>query len=320
MSRCPKLVAMANDSLREAFGRALVKYANEYPNMIVLDGDVAGGTGAHNFRTHYPSRFIQCGIAEQNMVSMAGGMASIGLIPVVTTFSVFLLRAYEQARLSIAYPNLNAKLVGSHPGLDVGPDGSSAQCLEDLAVFRAMPNMSVISPCDPLEIEQATKFILDFDGPIYMRTGRSAIESFLGEDYRFEFGKGKILKDGNDIALFGCGVTTGRNIKVAEKLSLRGINAMVVNLSTIKPIDKEIIAYSAQKTKKIISVEDHNIYGGLGSAIAEVLVEECPTPMKIIGVKDLPGQSGEPEELSEHYGLSVTKIYEQAITFLEGTR
>ena len=319
MSRSSTTVHIANDSLREAFGRALVKYANDYPNMVVLDGDIAGGTGSHHFRTHHPSRFIQCGIAEQNMVSMAGGMASLGLIPVVTTFSVFLLRAYEQARLSIAYPKLNAKLVGSHPGLDVGPDGSSAQCLEDLAVFRAMPNMNVISPCDPLEIEQATKFILDFEGPIYMRTGRSPIASFLDKDYKFEFGKGKILRNGSDLALFGCGVTTGRNMQVAEKLSRNGISAMVVNLSTIKPIDKEIIVFSAQKTKKIISVEDHNIYGGLGSAIAEVLVEECPTPMKIIGVKDLPGQSGEPEELSEFYGLSIEKIYEKAITFLEGT-
>lgn len=317
MSRSPKLIGMANDSLREAFGRALVKYAEDFPNMVVLDADVAGGTGAHHFRTQYSDRFIQCGIAEQNMVSMAGGLASIGLLPVVTTFSVFLLRAYEQARLSISYPKLNVKLVGSHPGLDVGPDGSSAQCLEDLAVFRAMPNMSVISPCDPTEIEQATRFILEFDGPVYMRTGRSSIERFLDDSYSFEFGKGKILKDGNDLTLFGCGVTTGRNLKVAEKLSSLGIRAMVVNISTIKPIDKEVIVYSAQKTKKIISVEDHNIYGGLGSAIAEVLVQECPTPMKIIGVHDQPGRSGEPEELSEYYGISVEKIYQKAISFLE---
>ena len=303
MNKAPDLLGSSGDSLREACGKALTKIALDYPSVVVLDADIAGGTGMHHFRKAFPDRFIQCGIAEQNMMAMAGGIAATGLIPVVTTFAVFMLRAIEQARLSIAYANMNVKIVASHPGLDVGPDGASAQCLEDLACFRSISNMVVLSPCDPLEIEQATKAILDYEGPVYMRTGRSDAQRILGDDYQFEIGKGKILKDGTDITIMGCGVTTDRALHAANFLEKEGVSARVVNMSTIKPIDSDLIIQCANETKGIVTVEDHNIFGGLGSAVAEVLVQHNPVPMEFVGVQDSFGESGEPDELAEKYEI-----------------
>jgi len=303
MNKAPDLLGSSGDSLREACGKALTKIALDYPSVVVLDADIAGGTGMHHFRKAFPDRFIQCGIAEQNMMAMAGGIAATGLIPVVTTFAVFMLRAIEQARLSIAYANMNVKIVASHPGLDVGPDGASAQCLEDLACFRSISNMVVLSPCDPLEMEQATKAILDYEGPVYMRTGRSDAQRILGDDYQFEIGKGKILKDGTDITIMGCGVTTDRALHAANFLEKEGVSARVVNMSTIKPIDSDLIIQCANETKGIVTVEDHNIFGGLGSAVAEVLVQHNPVPMEFVGVQDSFGESGEPDELAEKYEI-----------------
>jgi len=303
MNKAPDLLGSSGDSLREACGKALTKIALDYPSVVVLDADIAGGTGMHHFRKAFPDRFIQCGIAEQNMMAMAGGIAATGLIPVVTTFAVFMLRAIEQARLSIAYANMNVKIVASHPGLDVGPDGASAQCLEDLACFRSISNMVVLSPCDPLEIEQATKAILDYEGPVYMRTGRSDAQRILGDDYQFEIGKGKILKDGTDITIMGCGVTTDRALHAANFLEKEGVSARVVNMSTIKPIDSDLIIQCANETKGIVTVEDHNIFGGLGSAVSEVLVQHNPVPMEFVGVQDSFGESGEPDELAEKYEI-----------------
>ena len=303
MNKAPDLLGSSGDSLREACGKALTKIALDYPSVVVLDADIAGGTGMHHFRKAFPDRFIQCGIAEQNMMAMAGGIAATGLIPVVTTFAVFMLRAIEQARLSIAYANMNVKIVASHPGLDVGPDGASAQCLEDLACFRSISNMVVLSPCDPLEMEQATKAILDYEGPVYMRTGRSDAQRILGDDYQFEIGKAKILKDGSDVTIMGCGVTTGRALESAKLLEMDGISARVVNMSTIKPIDKEMIIKCADETNGIVTAEDHNIFGGLGSAVAEVLVQNNPVPMEFVGVQDSFGESGEPDELAGKYKI-----------------
>lgn len=303
MSKAPALLGSSGDSLREACGKELTKIAPDYPNVVVLDADIAGGTGMHHFRKAFPDRFIQCGIAEQNMMAMAGGLAATGLIPIVTTFAIFMLRAIEQARLSIAYANMNVKIVASHPGLDVGPDGASAQCLEDLACYRSLPNMVVLSPCDPLEVEQATKAILEYEGPVYMRTGRSDTQRILDENYQFVIGKGVILKEGNDITIMGCGVTTGRALHAAELLGKEGISVRVVNMSTIKPIDAELIIKCAEETKGIVTAEDHNIFGGLGSAVAEVLVQNKPVPMELIGVKDSFGESGEPDELAEKYEI-----------------
>ena len=317
MSKAPVLLGSSGDSLREACGKELTKIAPDYPNVVVLDADIAGGTGMHHFRKTFPDRFIQCGIAEQNMMAMAGGLAATGLIPVVTTFAVFMLRAIEQARLSIAYANMNVKIVGSHPGLDVGPDGASAQCLEDLACYRSIPNMVVLSPCDPLEVEQATKAILDYEGPVYMRTGRSDAQRILGEDYQFEIGKAKILKDGTNVTVMGCGVTTGRALEAAKLLEMDGISVRVVNMSTIKPIDSDMVIKCADETKGIVTVEDHNIFGGLGSAVAEVLVQHNPVPMEFVGVQDSFGESGEPDELAEKYGIDHKAIIKNVHQLLE---
>src|ERR1700749_4738432 len=232
----PALIGTSGDSLREAFGKALSALADEFPKVVVLDADIAGGTGRHHFRQSNPQRFLQFGIAEQNMMAAAGGLAATGLIPVVTTFAVFCLRAVEQARLSIAYSGRNAKIVASHPGLDVGPDGGSAQSLEDMAAFRAIPGMTVISPADPIEMSKATRAILEFEGPVYMRTGRSPSRRIFGDDHVFEIGKGQIIRDGTDVTLVACGVEVARALYAAELLAAEAISARVVNMATIKPI------------------------------------------------------------------------------------
>lgn len=300
----PALIGSSGDSLREAFGKTLVQLAPRYPNFVVFDADIAGGTGVHHFRKAYPNRFFQFGIAEQNMMAAAGGFASTGVIPFVTTFAVFCLRALEQARLSIAYARRNVKIVASHPGLDTGPDGGSAQALEDLAAFRAIPGMVVVSPADPLEIEQATEAILNYDGPVYMRSGRSKTRRILPPDYRFELGKGRMVRDGADVTIVACGVEVARALDAADLLSKDGIAARVVNMSTLKPLDTELLVRCAHETGCFVTAEDHNIYGGLGSAVAEALAQTKPCPIEMIGVRDTFGESGEPDELAEKYGLT----------------
>ncbi len=317
MIKKPVLIGSSGDSLREACGKELTRVAHDYPNVVVLDADIAGGTGMHHFKKAFPDRFIQCGIAEQNMMAMAGGLAATGLIPIVTTFAIFMLRSIEQARLSIAYADMNVKIVASHPGLDVGPDGASAQCLEDLACYRSIPNMVVLSPCDPLEIEQATKAMLDYEGPVYMRTGRSNAQRILGENYQFEIGKAKIIKEGIDITIIGCGVTTGRALEAAKLLTKDGISVRVVNMSTIKPIDSDMVIKCANETKGIVTVEDHSIIGGLGSAVAEVVVHHKLIPMEFVGVEDTFGESGEPNELAEKYGIDYNAIINAAYKLLK---
>jgi transketolase len=304
----PTLIGSTGDSLREAFGKALSEIAPDYPNLVVLDADVAGGTGVHNFRKAHPDKFVQCGIAEQNMMAAAGGLAAVGMLPVVTGFAVFLTRAYEQARLSIAYAGRNAKIVASHPGLDVGPDGASAQAFEDLAAFRAIPGMTVISPADPVEMKLATRAVLDFNGPVYMRTGRSGAKRIFGEDHVFEIGKGQIVRHGKDVTLIGCGVEVARCLEAADLLQEEGINARVVNMATIKPIDAELLTRCARETGCIVTAEDHNVYGGLGSAVAEAIVQGQPCPIEYVGIKDRFGSSGEPDELAELYGITAPFI------------
>src|SRR5271154_5026266 len=214
----PALVANS-DSLREAFGKTLSQLGDEFPKLVVLDADIAGGTGVHHFRKSHPARFLQFGIAEQNMMAAAGGLAAVGLLPVVTTFAVFCLRALEQARLSIAYAGRNVKIVASHPGLDVGPDGGSAQALEDMAAFRAIPGMTVISPADATEMALATRAMLEFDGPVYMRTGRSPAPRIFGKEHQFEIGKGRIVRDGDDVTIVACGVEVARAVEAASMLA-----------------------------------------------------------------------------------------------------
>jgi len=311
-AEAPALIGTSGDSLREAFGKALSGLANEFPKLVVLDADIAGGTGVHHFRKSHPARFLQFGIAEQNMMAAAGGLAAVGLLPVVTTFAVFCLRAIEQARLSLAYARRNAKIVASHPGLDVGPDGGSAQALEDLAAFRAIPGMIVISPADPTETALATRAILEFDGPVYMRTGRSPARRLFGNDYRFEIGKGQVIRDGRDVTIVACGVEVARAMEAAELLAAEGIGARVVNMATIKPIDTALLKRCAKETGAIVTAEDHNIHGGLGGAVAEALAQTRPCPIEFIGVKDVFGASGEPEELAEAFGLGAGAIAKAA--------
>jgi len=290
----------------------LSELAGEFPKLVVLDADIAGGTGVHHFRKSHPDRFLQFGIAEQNMMAAAGGLAAVGLIPVVTTFAVFCLRAVEQARLSLAYARRNAKIVASHPGLDVGPDGGSAQALEDIAAFRAIPGMTVISPADPLEMAQATRAILEFDGPVYMRTGRSPARRLFGAGHKFEIGKGEILRNGKHVTIVACGVEVARALDAAEMLGQENISARVVNMATIKPIDAKLLARCARETGAIVTAEDHNIHGGLGGAVAEALAATTPCPIEFVGMKDEFGASGEPDELAEHFGLSASFIAEAA--------
>jgi transketolase len=312
MKEAPALIGSSGDSLREAFGKALSGLADEFPKVVVLDADIAGGTGVHHFRKSHPERLLQFGIAEQNMMAAAGGLAATGLTPVVTTFAVFCLRAVEQARLSIAYSKRNAKIVASHPGLDVGPDGGSAQALEDLAAFRAIPSMTVISPADPVEMAQATRAILEFEGPVYMRTGRSPAKRLFGDDHKFEIGKGQIVRDGSDVTIVACGVEVARALEAAELLVADGVAARVVNMATIKPIDDHLLARCAEETGCFVTAEDHNIHGGLGSAVAEALAATRPCPIEFVGVRDVFGASGEPEELAKHYGLTAPFIAQAA--------
>jgi transketolase len=300
----PLLIASSGDSLREAFGKTLVDLAKTRSNFVVFDADIAGGTGTHHFRKAYPDRFFQFGIAEQNMMAAAGGFASTGVIPFVTTFAVFCLRCIEQVRVSIAYPRRNVKIVASHPGLDTGPDGASAQATEDLAAFRAIPGMVVVSPADPLEIRQATEAILDYDGPAYMRSGRSPSRRILAENYHFELGRGRILRDGNDVTIVACGVEVARALDAADLLNTEGISARVVNMSTLKPIDSDLLARCAAESGCFVTAEDHNIHGGLGGAVAEALAQSQPCPIEMVGVCDVFGESGEPEDISHKYGLT----------------
>jgi len=311
-SEAPALIGTSGDSLREAFGKALSSLANEFPKLVVLDADIAGGTGVHHFRKSHPQRFIQFGIAEQNMMAAAGGLAAVGLLPVVTTFAVFCLRAIEQARLSLAYAQRNAKIVASHPGIDVGPDGGSAQALEDLAAFRAIPGMTVISPADPIETALATRAILEFEGPVYMRTGRSPAKRVFGDNHRFEIGKGNIVRDGSDVTIVACGVEVARALEAAIRLADEGISARVVNMATIKPIDSELLARCAEETGAVVTAEDHNIYGGLGGAVAESLAATRPCPIEFVGLNDTFGASGEPEELAEYFRISAPFIAQAA--------
>ncbi len=308
MTETPELIGMAGDSLREAFGKALSEMGEFYPEFVVLDADIAGGTGTHHFRKSHPHRFYQCGIAEQNMMAMAGGMAAVGIPVFATTFAVFCLRALEQIRLSIAYSRRNVKIVASHPGLDVGPDGASAQCLEDLAAFRAVPGMTVLSPADPTEVARATRALLEHQGPVYMRTGRSPARRLPGTDEPFKIGQATVLAHGRDVTIVACGNMVAQSLDAASELEREGISAQVVNMATIKPIDEKKILECARKTGCFVTAEDHNILGGLGSAVCEVLARNHPCPVELIGVPDCFGESGEPEDLFKKYRMSAPGI------------
>ena len=304
---------MASIATRDAYGEALAELGAVNENIVVLEADLSKSTKTSDFKKVYPERHFNMGIAEQNMLGVAAGFAAAGKIPFASSFAVFATgRAYDQIRNSIAYPNLNVKIAATHAGLTVGEDGGSHQMLEDIALMRALPNMTVIVPADGIETKQAVKAAAEYEGPVYIRMGRPKVPVLFDENYTFEIGKGVMLKEGTDVTLVGTGIMVSKAVEAAELLAAEGISAAVVNISTIKPLDAELIIAQAQKTGAIVTCEEHNIYGGLGSAVAEVLVENCPVPMARVGVADKFGESGLPDELLEKYGLSAANIAAQA--------
>ncbi len=290
--------------MRDAFGKALVELAAVRDDFVVLDADVAGGTGTYHFREAYPERFIQCAIAEQNMFSMAAGLAESGIIPIVTCYAVFAsMRALEQARNSIAYPDFNVKIAASHLGLDVGPDGATHQALEDISIYRAIPNMTVVSPADQHELRAVLPHILDNHGPLYLRTGRSPLPDVFDADSKFEPGKAQRLAEGKDCTIMAVGVMVHRAVAAAKQLAAEGISCRVLNMSWLKPMDEEAVIKAAKETGAVVSCEDHNKYGGLGGAIMEIVCENHPVPVERVAINDVFGSSGEPEDLAREYGL-----------------
>ena len=308
---------MASIATRDAYGEALAELGAVNENIVVLEADLSKSTKTSDFKKVYPERHFNMGIAEQNMLGVAAGFAAAGKIPFASSFAVFATgRAYDQIRNSIAYPNLNVKIAATHAGLTVGEDGGSHQMLEDIALMRALPNMTVIVPADGIETKQAIKAAAEYEGPVYIRMGRPKVPVLFDENYTFEIGKGVVLKEGTDVTLVGTGIMVSKAVEAAELLAAEGISAAVVNISTIKPLDAELIVAQAQKTGAIVTCEEHNIYGGLGSAVAEVLVENCPVPMARVGVADKFGESGLPDELLEKHGLTAANIAAQAKTVI----
>ena len=308
---------MASIATRDAYGEALAELGAVNENIVVLEADLSKSTKTSDFKKVYPERHFNMGIAEQNMLGVAAGFAAAGKVPFASSFAVFATgRAYDQIRNSIAYPNLNVKIAATHAGLTVGEDGGSHQMLEDIALMRALPNMTVIVPADGIETKQAVKAAAEYEGPVYIRMGRPKVPVLFGDDYKFEIGKGVVLKEGTDVTLVGTGIMVSKAVEAAELLAAEGISAAVVNISTIKPLDAELIIAQAQKTGAIVTCEEHNIYGGLGSAVAEVLVENCPVPMTRVGVADQFGESGLPDELLEKHGLTAANIAAQAKTVI----
>ena len=304
---------MANIATRDAYGEALAELGAINNQVVVLDADLSKSTKTNDFKKVYPERFFNLGIAEQNLLGTAAGFAASGKIPFASSFAVFAVgRAYDQIRNSIAYPNLNVKIAATHAGLTVGEDGGSHQMLEDIALMRAVPNMTVIVPADGVETKQVVMAAAEHQGPVYIRLGRPKVPVLLGDDYKFEIGKGVVLKEGTDVTLIGTGIMVSKAMEAAELLAADGISAAVVNISTIKPLDNALITEMAQKTGAVVTAEEHNIYGGLGSAVAEVLVETCPVPMARVGVEDKFGESGLPDELLEKYGLTAANIAAKA--------
>ena len=297
---------------RDYYGKALKELAS-HENVIVLDADLAGSTKTWEFHKVCPGRFIEVGIAEQNMMGVASGLAAEGKVVFASTFGVFASgRCWEQIRLGIAYPKLNVKIVATHCGISVGEDGASHQALEDISLMRSLPNMTVISPADAYQTYSATLAIAEHKGPVYMRMGRSPVPIISTEGEKFEIGKAKVLLEGKDVTLFGTGQLVSACLEAAEELKKEGIHAEVVNVSTIKPLDKEAILNSVSKTGCAVTAEEHSIIGGLGSAVSELLSEEMPTPIQRIGTNDIFGESGKPDELFIKYGLTTKDIIEAA--------
>lgn len=297
---------------REAYGAALAEFGSD-ERIVVLDADLSKSTKTDSFKKVYPERFVNVGIAEGNMMSVAAGLSACGKIPFASSFAMFAAgRAFEQIRNSICYPKLNVKIGATHAGISVGEDGATHQCLEDIGIMRTLPNMTIINPADAAEARLAVKAAIDHEGPVYMRFGRLAVPTIFGEDYKFELGKGVQLADGKDVSIIATGLMVPYALEAKTALAEIGIDARVINIHTIKPIDREIIIKAARETGAIVTAEEHNIIGGLGSAVAEVLAENAPAPMLRVGTRDVFGRSGVPARLFEIYGLDTKTIVEKA--------
>jgi transketolase len=294
---------------RNYYGKALAELATENPNVIVMDADLAGSTKTSDFQKVCPERFVEVGIAESNMIGIAAGLAASGKTVFASTFGVFATgRCWEQIRLGVAYPKLNVKIVASHCGISVGEDGASHQALEDIAIMRSLPNMVVIAPADAYETYAATKALAAYNGPAYMRMGRADFPTILEPDVKFEIGKATVLREGADVTIVGCGQMVSSCLEAAESLASEGIEAEVINMSTIKPLDRETLIASVSKTGCCVTAEEHSIIGGLGSAVAEVLCESACVPLERVGTKDTFGESGKPADLMVKYGLTTEDI------------
>lgn len=301
---------MANKvATREAYGKALLVLGAENPNVVVLDADLSKSTKTADFAKKYPERFFNMGIAEANLLGTAAGLAAAGKIPFASTFAIFAVgRAFEQIRNSIAYPKLNVKIAATHSGITVGEDGGSHQAIEDVAIMRAVPNMVVLVPADGEETRQVVLAAAQYKGPVYIRMGRLDVPLLFDDEYQFEIGKANVLKEGTDVAIIANGVMVSMALEAAAELADQGVSASVVNVASVKPLDEETIVRIAKITKAVVTAEEHNIIGGLGSAVAEVLGEKQPTPMVRVGLKDTFGESGRPLELLEKYGLTKAEL------------
>lgn len=304
---------------REAYGQALEELGGKNKDIVVLDADLSGSTKTAMFAKSYPERFFNVGIAEQNLIATAAGLATTGKVPFASTFAVFAAgRAFEIIRNSVCYPELNVKIAATHAGLTVGEDGATHQAVEDLSLMRSLPNMVVLNPADGIEAKQCIYKAAEHNGPVYIRLGRSAVPYVFDEDYEFEIGKGVELKSGEDVAIVATGIMVAKALEAAEALEKEGISARVINISTIKPIDKDIIIKAAKETRGIVTAEEHSVIGGLGSAVAEVVSSNHPTFIRKIGVEDTFGESGDGNSLLEKYGLTSKRIMEEAKKIIGG--
>ena len=302
---------------RESYGNALVELGAEHDNLIVLDADLAAATKTGVFKKAFPERHVDCGIAECNMMGIAAGLSTTGIVPFASTFAMFAAgRAFEQVRNSIGYPHLNVKIGATHAGISVGEDGATHQCNEDIALMRTIPGMVILNPADDVEAKACVKAAYEYNGPVYLRFGRLAVPVINDRpDYKFELGKGVVLREGKDVTIVATGLCVSSALEAAEKLAADGIDAKIINIHTIKPLDEELIVAAAKETGKVVTVEEHSVIGGLGSAVCDALAEKCPVPVKKIGVQDVFGESGPAVALLAKYKLDGEGVYEQVKEF-----
>ena len=310
------MAEMKKVATRDSYGNALKELGAIHENLVVLDADLAGATKTSVFQKAFPERHFDCGIAEADMICAAAGLSTTGLVPFASSFAMFAAgRAFEQVRNSVGYPHLNVKIGATHGGISVGEDGASHQCCEDFALMRSIPGMTVICPADDVEAKAAVKAAYEMEGPVYLRFGRLALPVFHDESYEFVIGKGEVLRDGKDVAIIANGLMTYEAIKAGEELAEAGIDAMIINMPTIKPLDEELVVEAARKCGKVITCEEHSIIGGLGEAVCSCLSEKCPTPVKRIGVNDEFGHSGPAATVLEQFGLCAANIVKVAKEF-----